>query len=229
MSLGVGIFASSGGVLVKAPPTAVFQQIGVLSGNTTGVTQTINIGTAAPDRIVFLLTQQYLDDSYTVARTINGTTPAKLFEVNAYSVQWLRVLALPIPTGTTASLYMKNTGSPIALSYFVYSVYGLEALALFQAKNTGSANTTTTTINVPANGMALGWKLTGGGVNSPTGTNWTGMTKRDTTQIGGGSNTGDPSSAQYTTATAVTARSISATTSTGYAGAMGVISFGNGA
>lgn len=226
--LGIGMFAASGAAAAKAPPTAVFQQFGSLIGNTSGVTQTINIGAAAPDRIVFLLTQQYLDDGYTVSRTINGTTPLKLFEANAYSVQWLRVLAIAIPTGTTASLYMKNTGSPITLSYFVYSVYGLSSLALFQSKNTGSSNTTTTTINVPANGMALGWRLTGGGVNSPTGTNWTGMT-RDTTQIGGGSNVADPSSAQFTTATAVTGRTISATTSTGYAGAMGVISFGNGA
>lgn len=224
MSLGVGIFASSGGNVLGVP-TVVYAGKGSMLGNSPGATNTINIGTAAADRIVLLLTQQYADDSYVVSRTINGSTPSILWSANPGSLQYLRVLAMAIPSGTTASLFFRASSTGVSLQYLTYAIYGLGNKSIFQAKSTASATNTSTTINIPANGFALGWRFSGSGVNPPSGTTWTGLT-RDTTVSGGSSNTVDPSCGQFTTASAVTGRTVAA--SANYGGYMGVISMGNG-
>lgn len=224
MSLGVGIFASSGGNVLGVPNT-IYTGKGTILGNSPGTTNTIDIGTASADRLVLLLTNQYLDDSYVVSRTINGVTPSILWAVSPGTNRWLRVLALAIPSGTTASFFFRASGTGVTIQYLVYAVYGLGNQSLYQGKSTASSTNTSTTIDIPANGFALGYRFSGGGANPPSGTTWTGLT-RDTTTSGGGSNTVDPSCGHFTSAAAVTGRAVSA--STNYAGYMGVISMGNG-
>lgn len=224
MSMIINPYAFAGGNVLGVP-TVVYAGKGSMSGNSPGATNTIDIGTASADRIVLLLTKQYADDSYVVSRTINGSTPSILWSANPGSLQYLRVLAMAIPSGTTASLFFRANASGVSLQYLTYAIYGLGNMTLFQGKSTASSTTTSTTINIPANGFALGWRFSGSGVNPPSGTTWTGLT-RDTTISGGSSNTVDPSCGHFTTASAVTGRAISAATN--YAGFMGVISMGNG-
>lgn len=224
MSMIINPYAYSGGTVLGVPDP-VYVGKGVIVGNSPGSTNTIDIGTASADRIVLLLTQQYLDDSYVVARTINGTTPSNLWSANPASVQYLRVLGMAIPTGTTASFFFRASGTGISIQYLTYAVYGLSDMSVFQGKSTAKSTTTSTTINIPANGFALGWRFSPSGVNPPAGTTWSGLV-RDTTVSGGGGNTLDSSCGHFTTASPVTGRSISA--STNYSGYMGVISMGNG-
>lgn len=212
-----------GGVTVQ-PPVLTWAGKGLLVGSSTGVTLNLNIGPPSADRRVILMTHQYLDDSYVFSRTINGTTPTTVWQQLLNSNYYVRVMMATIPTGTTAAVFFRTNGT-ISMFISAYTVTGLTNGTYFDAKGVGSGATTSSTLNVPANGFGLGLRLVGGGVNDPTITNWTGMT-RDTPISGDAASTRNISSAHFETVSPVTARTVSA--SANYAGRMALISFGNG-
>lgn len=211
---------------VKAPPTIVYTgKFGPIAGASGGKTVSLPIGTAATDRMVVVLTYESNSSSsgaiYT--RQVDGVNAHTIGSVS--STVKLAVFAVAIPTGTTTNLVW-STQFTANIYGVVYAVYGLASAAITTPKfNLTSGNTTTNTIDIPANGGAIGFRYTSSGVNGANGTTWTNLTRDTTTS--GGANTIDISSANKTVSSAVTAQSVSAATN--YGGYMTLVSFGNGA
>jgi hypothetical protein len=175
-------------------------------------TLTVPTGTAAVDRYVIVIV--YADNNsggLFGTMTLGGIACTKIVAnpVTAGACA-IYITDTPLTTGTTASLVLEG-GADVDLAFATYAAYGINPTATDTLAV--ASNDPTGTIDVPAGGIMIAGSLCEDDESSCT---WTGVTEAFDTVFGGTKGT----AGSYTTAVAVTGRTVKADWSSSFADKM---------
>jgi hypothetical protein len=132
-------------------PTIDWTYDSVQSGASASYTFTVNIGAEAPSRLcVFGVDAVGFPIS---SVTVNGVAATSLIGVGTNT----RLIAVPIPTGTTASVVVNLTGAAgTTASVSAWAIKGLRSQTAV-ASASSLLSPSTFSLSVPSNGVAIGY------------------------------------------------------------------------
>lgn len=170
-----------------------------------------NIGTAAANRYVIVAAggSNSPTSSTLNSVTVAGNSATSVVTANGFAGTITSPTGIfiygPLPTGTTATITITFSGAMARAGIGIWTATGLNS-ATATATSSSTANPASTTINISANGFAIGYAIAVIGTSNTF--TWTGLTKQfDQVQDSSTSQTG----ASDTFATAQSSRTVTAT------------------
>lgn len=181
-----------------------------------------NIGVADTSRMIVVAVSASTTSTSSSSCTIGGIAATKLAEVAAAvsgHYQMSTIYAAMVPIGTTANVVVNYPTNNYFCAISLYRLVGMSSVAAYATNTKASVSPYSTTLNVPANGFAIGCSSTNNGSSATT---WSGLTLNYDILL----STERASAASASFVSAVTPLTITATIASGTdAGALAVASF----
>ena len=170
----------------------------------------VALGAAASDRII-VVGGFSTNAVHTVSSvTIGGVSAAQVVAATNSGGEQCALWQAAVPTGTTGNIVWTWSGSEVGMGIGVWRIVGATATAHASSGVTG-ASPLSSTLNIPANGVAIAYS---GAASSNRTATWTGLTEGfDANGVEDGVNSGNHTGASDAFTTTQTGRTIQMTLS----------------